>query len=164
MRRNIMWFGKESDSARFLPREPRASFRGKIRRLGERLKDPEWRRFGGLLLAGKVLGIAAVFGVMFAFELAPHMMGSQTVVAQETPAAPAATPAATDAAAPAAAPDPYDAVKARDIVNPVNTLWVLLAAFLVFGMHVGFTMLEAGFCRSRETVNVLMECIIDNCF
>jgi len=39
----------------------------------------------------------------------------------------------------------------------------LIAAFLVFGMQVGFTMLEAGFCRSRETVNVLMECIVDTC-
>ena len=38
-----------------------------------------------------------------------------------------------------------------------------IAAFLVFGMQVGFTMLEAGFCRSRETVNVLMECIVDTC-
>ena len=60
-------------------------------------------------------------------------------------------------------PDPYLAVKGGDIVNPLNTLWVLLAAFLVFGMQVGFTMLEAGFCRSRETVNVLMECIVDTC-
>jgi Amt family ammonium transporter len=39
----------------------------------------------------------------------------------------------------------------------------LIAAFLVFGMQVGFTMLEAGFCRSRETVNVLMECVVDTC-
>jgi Amt family ammonium transporter len=54
-------------------------------------------------------------------------------------------------------------VKASDIVNPINTVWTLLAAFLVFGMQVGFTMLEAGFCRSRETVNVLMECIVDTC-
>jgi Amt family ammonium transporter len=30
-------------------------------------------------------------------------------------------------------------------------------------MQVGFTMLEAGFCRPRETVNVLMECIVDTC-
>src|SRR5499433_1741284 len=30
-------------------------------------------------------------------------------------------------------------------------------------MQAGFTMLEAGFCRSRETVNVLMECVIDTC-
>ena len=42
-------------------------------------------------------------------------------------------------------------------------MWTLVAAFLVFGMQVGFTMLEAGFCRSRETVNVLMECIVDTC-
>src|SRR2546423_14619544 len=58
---------------------------------------------------------------------------------------------------------PAPEVKAADIVNPVNTAWTLLAAFLVFGMQVGFTMLEAGFCRSRETVNVLMECIVDTC-
>src|SRR5262249_20686440 len=48
-------------------------------------------------------------------------------------------------------------------VNPLNTVWTLVAAFLVFGMQVGFTMLEAGFCRSRETVNVLRECIVDTC-
>ena len=54
-------------------------------------------------------------------------------------------------------------LKGNDIVNPINTVWTLLAAFLVFGMQVGFTMLEAGFCRSRETVNVLMECIVDTC-
>ena len=48
----------------------------------------------------------------------------------------------------------------------VLSIWAaagVLAAFLVFGMQVGFTMLEAGFCRSRETVNVLMECIVDTC-
>ena len=54
-------------------------------------------------------------------------------------------------------------LKGNDIVNPLNTVWTLIAAFLVFGMQVGFTMLEAGFCRSRETVNVLMECIVDTC-
>ena len=79
-----------------------------------------------------------------------------------TPAAGATAPAAPATAA-APAPDPYDAVKAKDIVNPINTVWTLVAAFLVFGMQVGFTMLEAGFCRSRETVNVLMECIVDTC-
>ena len=41
--------------------------------------------------------------------------------------------------------------------------WVLLGAFLVFGMQAGFTMLEAGFCRNRETVNVLVECMFDTC-
>jgi len=61
----------------------------------------------------------------------------------------------------ARAADPI--LKGNDIVNPINTLWTLLGAFLVFCMQVGFTMLEAGFARTRETVNVLMECVVDTC-
>ena len=52
---------------------------------------------------------------------------------------------------------------ANDLVNPVNTMWVLVTAFLVFFMQAGFMALEAGFARSRETVNVLLECIVDTC-
>lgn len=107
----------------------------KFSRLAVRLRDPEWRRYGRLLLTGKAIGvglvlliIAVVTGVFFSHVLA------------------------ADAE-----------VKAADVVNPLNTVWTLVAAFLVFGMQVGFTMLEAGFCRSRETVNVLMECVVDTC-
>lgn len=49
------------------------------------------------------------------------------------------------------------------MINTVNTIWTLVAAFLVFGMQAGFVMLEAGFARKRETVNILMECIFDTC-
>src|SRR5947199_1818456 len=48
-------------------------------------------------------------------------------------------------------------------INAINTVWVLVAAFLVFGMQVGFVMLEAGFARSRESVNILVEGIADTC-
>jgi len=48
-------------------------------------------------------------------------------------------------------------------INAINTMWVLLAAFLVFCMQVGFVMLEAGFARSRESVNILVEGIVDTC-
>src|SRR5207248_8795091 len=72
-------------------------------------------------------------------------------------------PATTQATTQAAAVDPYAATKGGDIINPLNTVWTLVAAFLVFGMQAGFTMLEAGFCRSRETVNVLVECVFDTC-
>jgi Amt family ammonium transporter len=48
-------------------------------------------------------------------------------------------------------------------VNAINTAWTLIAAFLVFGMQVGFVMLEAGFARSRESVNILVEGIVDTC-
>src|SRR5207253_8914349 len=48
-------------------------------------------------------------------------------------------------------------------MNAINTAWTLIAAFLVFGMQVGFVMLEAGFARSRESVNILVEGIVDTC-
>ena len=48
-------------------------------------------------------------------------------------------------------------------VDAVNTVWTLVAAFLVFCMQVGFVMLEAGFARSREFVNILVEGIADTC-
>src|SRR5579875_3211734 len=48
-------------------------------------------------------------------------------------------------------------------ISAVNTVWTLVAAFLVFCMQVGFVMLEAGFARSREAVNILVEGIADTC-
>jgi ammonium transporter, Amt family len=113
--------------------ETRLRLIDKFGRLRERMHNPEWRRYGYLLAGGKMLGIALVIAAIF---LASNFFGTDSQAA-----------------------DPV--VKANDIINPINTLWVLLAAFLVFGMQVGFTMLEAGFCRSRETVNVLMECVVD---
>ena len=37
----------------------------------------------------------------------------------------------------------------------VDTLWVLLAATLVFFMNLGFAAVESGFARSKNTVNIL---------
>lgn len=36
-----------------------------------------------------------------------------------------------------------------------NTIWVLFAAILVFWMNAGFGCVEAGFCRSKNAVNIL---------
>jgi ammonium transporter, Amt family len=130
----------------------------KVSRLGTRLKDPEWRKYGRTLLAGKFLGLVAVFIIMMLVQVVPAML-SGTSRADDAATQPTTAPAA---AAPAA-PDPYATAKAGDIINPLNTVWTLIAAFLVFGMQAGFTMLEAGFCRSRETVNVLVECVFDTC-
>jgi ammonium transporter, Amt family len=108
----------------------------KLSRLSKRLHNAEWRRYGMLLLMGKFTAVGLL--LLVAIFANPDMMGLRVFAA-----------------------DPV--LKANDIVNPINTVWTLLGAFLVFGMQVGFTMLEAGFCRSRETVNVLMECIVDTC-
>jgi len=37
----------------------------------------------------------------------------------------------------------------------IDTLWVLLAAVLVFFMNLGFAAVESGFARSKNTVNIL---------
>ena len=39
----------------------------------------------------------------------------------------------------------------------VNNTWMLVATFLVFVMHLGFATLEAGLCRSKNTVNILFK-------
>src|SRR5262245_57654477 len=108
----------------------------KLSRLRERLHEREWRRYGMLLLGGKLMGLGLLLvGIMF---VNPGLVGFRALAADPT-------------------------LTGNDIVNPINTVWTLVAAFLVFGMQPGFTMLEAGFCRSRETVNVLMECVVDTC-
>jgi len=37
----------------------------------------------------------------------------------------------------------------------LDTLWVLITAFLVFWMNAGFACVEAGFCRAKNAVNIL---------
>lgn len=39
----------------------------------------------------------------------------------------------------------------------INLIWVMLGAFLVFFMHTGFAMVEAGFTRSKNAINILMK-------
>lgn len=39
----------------------------------------------------------------------------------------------------------------------LDTVWILIASFLVFSMHAGFAMVEAGFTRAKNTVNILMK-------
>ncbi|MEY2438395.1 MAG: ammonium transporter, Amt family [Acidimicrobiaceae bacterium] len=101
-------------------------------------QDRETRRIFGLLLAGKMIGILTLLG---AIKGVSWYFGS----------AAGATPLQT----PAAQTDSF--------VSPINTIWVLVTAFLVFFMQAGFMALEAGFARSRESVNVLLECVFDTC-
>lgn len=42
----------------------------------------------------------------------------------------------------------------------LDTLWVAIAAFLVFFMNAGFCMLETGLCRQKNAVNVLAKNLI----
>ena len=48
-------------------------------------------------------------------------------------------------------------------VSAVDTVWVLVCAFLVFFMQAGFAMVESGFIRAKNTSNVLMKNMLDAC-
>ncbi len=51
-----------------------------------------------------------------------------------------------------------------ETANGLNTVWMLLAAMLVFFMQPGFALVEAGFTRSKNTANILMKNFVDFMF
>ena len=46
---------------------------------------------------------------------------------------------------------------AANVMFVVNNLWIMLAAALVFIMHLGFATLESGLTRAKNTVNILFK-------
>ena len=48
-----------------------------------------------------------------------------------------------------------------DLALSLDTVWMLLAAMLVFFMQPGFALVEAGFTRTKNTANILMKNILD---
>ena len=49
----------------------------------------------------------------------------------------------------------------ENLTTGVNTVWMLLAAMLVFFMQPGFALVEAGFTRTKNTANILMKNFVD---
>jgi Amt family ammonium transporter len=95
------------------------------------MREKDGRRLFAAILGGKMIAAALVCGMIYGLS---NFVG--TALAED------------------AAPLPVH-------INALNTVWVLVAAFLVFFMQAGFMMLEAGFARGRETVNILLEGIVD---
>jgi len=88
----------------------------------QRLRNKEARKLVGVVLAGKMAGVVVLLGAMKGWDWYLNTAaGAQadTVVH-----------------------------KANDFVSPINTVWVLVTAFLVFFMQAGFMGLEVGFARS----------------
>lgn len=59
-------------------------------------------------------------------------------------------------AEPAAAPQ-----AAGEVQTNLNYVWTILAAALVFFMQAGFALLEAGFSRAKNAVNIIMKNVMD---
>ncbi len=68
---------------------------------------------------------------------------------------PAALATRRQLAAPPPGPTPAEVQKNLDFV------WTLVAAFLVFFMQAGFAMVESGFTRAKNAVNIMMKNLMD---
>lgn len=57
-----------------------------------------------------------------------------------------------------------DSASAKDLENlqqNLNIVWTSVAAFLVFFMQAGFAMVESGFTRAKNTINIMMKNLMD---
>ena len=55
----------------------------------------------------------------------------------------------------------YLAITPDELASSLDTVWMLLAAMLVFFMQPGFALCEAGFTRSKNTANILFKNFVD---
>jgi ammonium transporter, Amt family len=53
------------------------------------------------------------------------------------------------------ASDAQAAKTPEELTVALDTIWVVITAALVFFMNLGFALVESGFCRSKNTVNIL---------
>src|SRR5436190_11484577 len=81
----------------------RGDMKGKL----ARFKEKDTRKLFGAILGGKMIAILLLFGAMIGFNM---LFGGSA--SAQTAAAPQHT--------------------ANELINPVNTVWVLVTAFLVF--------------------------------
>lgn len=100
-------------------------------------------------------------GLLIALCLLPVSLEAQDTIAAE-PVAVAETVAAAVSEIEAPVAEATDAVS--ELSTGINTVWMLLAAMLVFFMQPGFALVEAGFTRTKNTANILMKNLVDFMF
>jgi Amt family ammonium transporter len=49
----------------------------------------------------------------------------------------------------------------EELQSNINVVWTAVAAFLVFFMQAGFAMVESGFTRAKNSINILMKNLMD---
>ncbi|MBN2713518.1 MAG: ammonium transporter, partial [Planctomycetes bacterium] len=94
-----------------------------------------------VLIAISAFVLIGIAGHAFAEDVAPSVTAAVSEVSN-----------VADAAA-AVVAEP----KSSEVLFTVNNLWVLIAAFLVFMMHLGFATLESGLTRAKNTCNILFK-------
>jgi Amt family ammonium transporter len=97
-------------------------------------------------------------GMPVQFALAQDTSGSTTEGSSEASSEPAAEPTSE-----VVMPDGLN--KSLNMVShALDTVWVLIAAFLVMWMQAGFALVETGLTRAKNAVNICMKNLLDYCF
>jgi Amt family ammonium transporter len=98
------------------------------------------------------------------------LAGEQGLIAQEADATQAETPPDAPPAAPPTIEDLQKAIAdlqteaaaaTASVSEQTGWLWTCIAAFLVFFMQAGFALVEAGFTRAKNCVNIIMKNLLD---
>jgi len=99
-----------------------------------------------LCLAALLLAAGAILPAHAADEAKPA--DGTAAAASTAPASPAPAPLAFTQ-------EIMDNIASQKIA--MDTIWVMVAAFLVFFMNLGFGLVESGFCRAKNCVNILFK-------
>jgi Amt family ammonium transporter len=84
--------------------------------------------------------------------------------AAEAPAAEAPAESAVAAETPPAEPTFGFNKDDASLSVALDTVWVMIAGFLVMWMQAGFALVEIGLTRAKNAVNILMKNLLDYCF
>jgi len=103
------------------------------------------------ILASFAAALVAV--AAFASPLTASAQDAAATVVEQTTTT---TVVATEAAPAAEAAPAEDAGPSVELFT-TNNLWMMIAAALVFIMHLGFACVESGLCRAKNTVNILFK-------
>jgi len=97
--------------------------------------------------------------ILFTLLLMTCMSGF--VFAEEQAVMNPANPPLAEQTAAQPVPSAEPVISAGEVQKNADFIWTLVAAFLVFFMQAGFAMVEAGFTRAKNAVNIIMKNLMD---
>ncbi len=99
-----------------------------------------------------------IFSGLIVLTLLVSTLNSGFTRAQDAVPVPAAVEAVSEVVSDTVA---APALTAESIQDKLDNFWVLFAAFLVFFMQLGFMLVEVGFSRAKNAVNITMKNVMD---
>jgi Amt family ammonium transporter len=107
-------------------------------------------------MTGKRIG----FRLLVLFILA-YLVGNLVIGAVFAQDASTPQPETTEETAAAVEETVVEEAAEEPVIDNLDTVWILVASFLVFFMQAGFALVEAGFVNAKHVTNILMKNVFD---